>query len=186
MFAYAKFPKLVMLALALAAMLSGNVVALMLDLDHGMHEISITILPGEDVAYVVPMEFGDHLNVNLQVTGGGPADFYLTDATAYSVYKASILGKIHFDSFYYVAEYSDENASSISYSYSSLKESELVVLIDNSGYIQTGVAPTEPVSVEGTISLVKGFWTPVNLTIATTAIVAAVASVVFLVHRRRR
>lgn len=179
-------PTPLMLIIAIAVLLSGSVSAATVALDYGTQEVSITLQPGEDAAYVIPVKVGDRLKVDLQVIEGGQVDFYLTNLTAYNVYKASVAGNIHFYSFYYVVDYSNENSDFIRYTYDSFVDNELVVVIDNTGFTQDGAAPIGPVSITGTISVEENIWTPTNIAITVIVVIAIIAFMVGLKFRKRK
>jgi hypothetical protein len=179
-------PKYLILIIAIAVLLSGTASAATTALGYGTHEVTITLQLGEDAAYVIPVRVGDSLKVDLRVTEGGPVDFYLTNLTAYNVYKASVSGYLNFPSLYYVADYSDENSDFIRYTYDSFVDNELVVVIDNTGFTQNGAAPIGPVSITGTITVEKNVWTPTNIAITIIVIIAIIAFMVGLRYRKKK
>ncbi len=148
------------------------------ELDYGTHEISTTLQIGEDEAYVVHLKVGDRLEVNLEVVSGGPVDFYLTNLTAYMVYKASVGGSIHFSYLYYAADYSSKNVGSISYAYTALVADTLVVVIDNAAWTEGGAEPIGEVLMEGSIAVQKNVWTWQNIAIVALVIAVIVAFMV--------
>jgi len=179
-------PKIIFPIITLTVLLGGSACAAMSTLDYGTHEISITIQPGQEATFLIPLEVGDHLRVDLIVTDGGPVDFYLTNLTAYNVYRASVAGTLNFPSLYYVADYSRENGDFIHYSYDSYVANELVVLIDNTGNTQNGAAPLGPVSITGTIVVEQNVWTPVNITITLIVVVLIIAFMVGFWFRKKK
>jgi len=178
--------KSLLLIIAITVLLGGNASAAMTALGYGTQEISITLQPGEDAAYVIPVKVGDHLKVDLRVTNGGPVDFYLTNLTAYNVYQASVAGNIHFYSFYYVVDYSDENSDFIRYTFDSFVDNELVVVIDNTGFTEEGAAPIGSVSITGTITVEQNIWTPTNIAITVIVVIAIIVFMVGLRFRKKK
>ncbi|MCK5309523.1 MAG: hypothetical protein KAJ64_02655 [Thermoplasmata archaeon] len=152
---------------------SSSVLALTADLGYGNHPIDVTIQANQDVAYVIDLEVGDKLIVDLEVFDGGPVDFYLTNKTAYGVYQASVSGVLNYDSFYFVEEYSRTSTGRISYTYDSIVANELVVLVDNSGNL--GEPPIGPVTVSGTIEVQRNVWTWQNILITAVLIILIIA-----------
>ena len=152
---------------------SSSVLALTADLGYGNHPIDVTIQANQDVAYVIDLEVGDKLIVDLAVFDGGPVDFYLTNKTAYGVYQASVSGVLNYDSFYFVEEYSRTSTGRISYTYDSIVANELVVLVDNSGNL--GEPPIGPVTVSGTIEVQRNVWTWQNILITAVLIILIIA-----------
>jgi hypothetical protein len=125
-------------------------------------------------ASAVYLELGygiHHINSTLQASGG-PVDFYLTNVTAYMVYKASAGGDINFGYLYYLADYSAKNAGSINYELTAFVENTLVIVIDNSAWTEGGADPIGEVVVRGTIEAQSNVWTWQN--IAITALVIGV------------
>lgn len=175
-----------LLIIAVAVLLSGATSGATVALGYGTHEVAITLQSGEDAAYVIPVGAGDNLNVDLRVTDGGQVDFYLTNLTAYNVYKASVAGNIHFYSFYYLADYSDENSDFIRYTYDSFVDNEMVVVIDNTGFTADGAAPIGPVSITGTITVEKNIWTLTNIAITAIVVIAIIAFMVGLRYRKKK
>jgi hypothetical protein len=175
-----------LLIIAIAVLLSGAASAATVALGYGTQEISVTLQPGEDAAYVIPVKVGDRLKVDLRVADGGQVDFYLTNLTAYNIYKSSVAGNIHFYSFYYVVDYSDENSDFIRYTYDSFVDNELVVVIDNTGFTEGGAAPLGPVSITGTISAEQNIWTLTNIIITAIVIIAIIAFMVGLRYRKKK
>jgi hypothetical protein len=152
----------------IAALLAPSAAAVT-TLDYGIHQVSVTLQSGEEVAYLVNMNAGDHLTVNLRVTEGGHVDFYLTNLTAYNAYKSG-----HVDSLYFLGGQSRMDASLAQYSYDSLAANEYVILIDNTASTVGGASPTGPVTVEGTITVEKNIWTAQNIAI-TVAVIVGIA-----------
>lgn len=146
------------------------------NLGYGTHDIDITIQINQDFGYVIPIKVGDKLMVNLTVASGGPADFFLTNKTAYDVYHASIAGQVNFDSLFVVEDYSRKEAGGISYTYDSLVDNELVVLIDNTAYTVGGAEPAGPITIHGQITVQRNVWTLQNI-IMTIIIVVIIAAV---------
>jgi hypothetical protein len=175
-----------LLIIAIVVLLSGATSGAIIALDYGTHEISITLQPGEDAAYVIPVKMGDSLKVDLRVTDGGQVDFYLTNLTAYNVYKASVAGNIHFYSFYYVVDYSDENSDFTRYSYDSFVDNEMVVVIDNTDFIEGGAVPIGPASISGTITVEKNIWTLTNIIITVIVVIAIIAFMIGLKFRKKK
>ncbi|MDO9537058.1 MAG: hypothetical protein Q7J68_01925 [Thermoplasmata archaeon] len=172
--------KSILLALALASLLCLNTSAATVQLPYGTHQISITLQPNEDLAYLIPLELGDRLIVNLAVAEGGPVDFYLTNLTAYNLYKASVSGDLNFPSLYYLTGQTSENAIEVQYSYDSLVKNELVVLIDNSVYTENGAAPIGPVTVTGEITVERNVWTFQNIAITIAVVVIIILFMAYL------
>ena len=140
------------------------------ELGYGTEEVSITLQPNEEAAYAIPLKVGDVLEVELEVVSGGPVDFYLTNLTAYNLYRASITSGGGIDSLYYLADYSRNECGGIGYTYDSLVENELVVLLDNTAYLEGGAAPIGPVSIEGSIRVHQNVWTWQNIAVTTIVI----------------
>jgi hypothetical protein len=178
--------KSALLLIAVAVLLSGIAGAATTALGYGTQNISITLQPGEDAAYVILVKVGDRLKVDLRVAEGGQVDFYLTNLTAYNVYKASSAGNIHFYSFYYVVDYSDENSDFIRYTYDSFVDNEMVVVIDNTGFTENGAVPIGPVSITGTITVEQTIWTLTNIAITVIVVIAIIAFMVGLKFRKRK
>ena len=152
---------------------SSSVLALTSSLDYGDHQIDATIQINQDAAYVIPLEVGDKLIVDLEVFDGGPVDFYLTNKTAYEVYLASVSGSINFDSLYFIDDYSRTSIGRIAYTYNSLTANELVVLVDNTGNL--GEAPIGPVTISGSIEVQRNIWTWQNILMTAILIIMIIA-----------
>ena len=178
--------KIISLMITIATLISGTACAAITTLDYGTHEISVTLQLGEDTAYVIPVNVGDRLKVDLQVIAGGPVDFYLTNLTAYNVYKASVAGNIHFYSLYYVVDYSDEDSDFIRYTSNSFVDNELVVLIDNTGYTEDGAVPIGSVTITGSITVERNIWTPTNIVITVIVVIAIISFMVGLKFRKKK
>jgi len=146
------------------------------NLGYGTRTVDIAIQANQDAAYIIPLEVGDKLIVDLEVVDGGPVDFYLTNKTAYEVYLAGASGTINFNSLYYVDEYSRTSTGSMGYTYNSLIENELVVLVDNTGNV--GEAASGPVTVHGTIIVQKNVWTLQNIIITVILVILIIAFMV--------
>lgn len=186
MFAICNKTKVLISGIVLFTLLLNTSMASAADLGYGTQDILITVEQGQDAIYIVPMAFGDHLLVELRVTAGGVADFFLTNLTAYNVYRASIDGNIHLDSLYYLPEYSEVSTKFIQYNYGSLNENEMVVVIDNTGFTQPGAMPDGALSVEGTISVEHGIWTPVNIAVIVAVAISVIVIAVSLKLRQKR
>jgi len=172
--------------LMMLAIISITASAATYTLGYGTEIVEITLQSNQDAAYVVPLGVGDKLSVSLEVVDGGPVDFFLTNKTAYEVYKASISGSINFDSLYYVEDYSRKETGAISYTYDSLVANELVVLIDNTGYTVGGAEPIGPVDIEGKITVQKNVWTLQNIIITIVAIVIIIVVMVGIRYPKRK
>ena len=173
-------------ALALLTLISIPVVAETCNIGYGTEPVEIALQPNQEMAYVIPLEVGDRLIVELEVASGGPVDFFLTNNTAYVVYVASRTDGAGIDSLYYIEDYSRKEAGTISYTYNSLVANELVVLIDNTGYTVDGAEPTGPVSVEGSIIVQKNVWTPQNIFITIIVLIIIIAVMVGIRYPGRR
>lgn len=169
--------------IAIIILFSANAVAGTQELGHGTHEIDISVGPNEDAAYLIPMKAGERLTVDLQAEGA-PVDFYLTNRTAYDVYKASAWGQLDFHSFYYLDEYSRTGTGQISYTYDSLTENELVVLVDNTGHIGSDPAGTS--TVTGTIIVQGNAWTPENIILTGALAILLISFMVMLRLPKKR
>ena len=167
----------ILTVLAILAIISTTASATIYNLGYGTETIEITIQSNQDAAYIISLKVGDKLIVDLEVTDGGQIDFYLSNKTAYELYLAGAAGSINFDSLYYIEEYSRTTVGSIHYTYDSLVENELVVLVDNTGNV--GTAPVGPVTVEGTIIVQKNVWTLQNIIIT---LVLVIIIIVFMVN----
>jgi hypothetical protein len=172
-------------AVILAVLLASTATAIS-ELDYGTHEISVTLQPGEDAAYLIPMGAGDRLTISLEVAAGGRADFYLTNITAYNAYKASTSGNAYFPSLYYVAEGSQENVSRIRYSYDSYSANEYIILLDNTGFTEDGATPTGVITITGNIQVERNIWTLQNIVILAVVIIAIILFMALLRLPKRR
>jgi|GEM_PF-2576740 len=168
------------LAVIVLAVLLAPSVAALTELDYGTHDISVTLQSGQDAAYLVPMKAGDRLIVDLAVTSGGPADFYLTNITAYNVYAASVSGSLNFPSLYYLGGQSSENCQGIVYTYDSLIANDYVLLMDNTANTEAGAAPVGPVTITGTITVERNVWTLVNIIITILIIICIILFMLYL------
>ncbi len=169
----------VLTILVMLTIISTTASATIYNLGYGTETIEITIQSNQDAAYIVPLEVGDKLIVDLTVTDGGSVDFYLSNKTAYELYLAGAAGSIKFDSLYYVEEYSRISVGNIHYTYDSLVKNDLVVIVDNAGHV--GEVPVGPVTVEGTITIQKNVWTLQNILIT---IVLIILIIVFMLSFR--
>ncbi len=143
------------------------------ELDYGTHVISRTIQWRDDAAFVIHLDPGDRLVVDLQEENGIPVDFYLTNLTAYMVYQASINSQYNFPYLYNLGQYSKNGTTTISYERISFIKNTLVVLVDNTNYV--GVDTVGPVSIEGTISVHRNIWTLESILITSLVIGIIVA-----------
>ena len=175
----------ILLTLLMAVLLASSATAIT-ELDYGTHEISVTLQPGEDVAFIIPMKAGDHLVVSLDVANGSHVDFYLTNLTAYNAYQASISGSVFFPSLYYIVDCSLENADRIHYSYDSFAANEYVLLIDNTAHTESGATPTGPVTITGKVLIERNIWTLQNIIILVAIVVAIVLFMAFLRWPRKK
>jgi len=174
----------IMTILILLAIISTTASAVTYNLGYGTETIEITILTNQDAAYVVPLSAGDKLTVELEVVEGGSVDFYLSNKTAYELYLAGAAGTINFDSLYYVEEYSRTSVGNIHYTYDSLVNNNLVVIVDNTGYV--GGAPEGPVTVHGTIIVQKNVWTLQNILVTIFLIILIIAFMLSFRYPRKK
>lgn len=168
----------------LLGIISTTASAITYHLGYGTETIEITIPTNQDAAYVIPLRVGDKLTVDLEVVEGGSVDFYLSNETAYELYLAGVAGTIHFDSLYYVEEYSRTSVGNIHYTYDSLVKNNLVVIVDNAGYV--GGAPEGEVTVEGTIVVQKNVWTLQNIIITVVLIILIIIFMLSFRYPRKK
>lgn len=174
-FRYA-FPA-ILLIIIFAATAIGQTLPELTELDYGEHSVDIKLEPNEMAVYAAEMRFGDRLEVELQVTGGGNADFFLLDTyTAYQTYMSE-----QTDIYFLEYPYSQSNSQYIKYDYSVLHNDTLVIIVDNTAYTEGGASPTGTVYISGQISVIKSPWTLNNIIIL--AIVIVVIIVVFTKFR---
>ncbi len=153
------------------------------ELGYGTHDILIDLETNQDMVYYIQLSRGDKLTVDLTAEGY-PVDFYLTNRTAYEVYKASTTGNQNFDSFYFIQDYSRIEAGQISYTYDSLMDNEQAVLIDNTANI--GSAPSGIVHVQGTIIVSRNVWTPINILVTVILAILIIAFMASFRHPRKK
>jgi hypothetical protein len=146
------------------------------ELDYGTHEISRTIQWRDDAAFVIHLEPGDQLVVDLQEENGILVDFYLTNLTAYIAYQATINDQFKIPYLYNLGGYSKNNATTIGYERTSFIKNTLVVLVDNTNFV--GADSVGPVSIEGSISVHRNVWTLENILITSLVIGIIVAFMV--------
>ncbi len=170
--------------LILLAIISTTASAATYNLGYGSEVIRIEIPVNRDAAYIIPLGVGDKLIVNLEVIEGGPVDFYLSNKTAYEIYEASRSGYINFDSLYYIDDYSRTSTGSILYTYNSLIKNELVVIIDNTGYI--GEMPSDSVTVHGSIIVEKNIWTLQNILVTIVLIILIVVFMLIFKYPKKK
>jgi hypothetical protein len=176
----------VALALAWLIVFAGCASAEYAELGYGEHAVTSELGVNEDDAYVVHLRVGDRLSVDLEVTSGGLVDFFLTNVTAYMLYKASLSGEVHFNYLYYAADYSAKSVGSIGYDFTAFVEDTLVVVIDNTGWTEGGASPVGDVVVEGSIAVQKNVWTWQNIAITALVVGVIIAFMVGVKLPRRR
>jgi hypothetical protein len=146
------------------------------ELGYGTHDISKSIRMDDDAAYVIHMEPGDRLVVDLVEINGIQVDYYLTNITAYMAYQARLKHQVGPLYLYSLGRYSSNFTTTINYEYTTLIRNTMVVLIDNADHV--GVDSTSPVTVTGTISVHKNVWTLENILITALIIGIIVAFMV--------
>ncbi len=167
-------------AMTIAILLAPSAAALT-TLDYGENRITVTIESGEEAAYLMNVGAGDQLVVNLRVTEGGHVDFYLTNLTAYNLYKSGYL-----DSLYFLGGQSRQDSSLLQYSYDSAIGNDYVLLIDNTANTLGGANPEGPVTIEGSITIEKNIWTVQNIAITITVVAGIILFMVFLRWPKKR
>ena len=141
-------------------------------LRYGEHDIDILLGPNENAIYVVTMDFGDSLTVDLAVFGDGSVDFFLLNSyTAYQTYSSNQTEIMYLD-----YPYSQFWSSLIEYEYTSDMDDTLYIIIDNTAYTESGATPIGTVAVEGKITITKSPWIlqAILLTIALLIIIIVV------------
>ncbi|MFH0816154.1 MAG: hypothetical protein V1934_05005 [Methanobacteriota archaeon] len=126
-------------------------------LEEGATHISETIAAGDFRAYVVEMGRDDALKVRLSESSGARLDFFLTNYSAYLVYKSAIPG-VAWDFFHLGGEYSAKSVSGVDYTYNSLRADTMVLIVDNTNRTDEGADGVGAVEVSGTITLSANFW----------------------------
>ena len=164
--------------IVLFSVLSASTIANPVELGYGTHQVSETIPMNDDAAFVIHMEAGDSLEVDLREVNGKHVDFYLTNLTAYVAYRASLSGVIEFDYLYYLAQGTRKDAVEAGYHYTLFFDNTLVVMIDNSPWTDGGASPSGSVSIEGSIIVHKNVWTAQNIIITVLVISVIIAFMV--------
>ncbi len=147
-------------------------------LGYGDHDIDITLGMGEVSIFVIPLEMGDKINVNLEVGSGGAVDFFLMDN--YTMYIMSEEGGL-FDEdseLVFLEDGTKRDTYQISYQHTANFDDTLFLLIDNSGLTETGATPTGDVKVSGSIDVKESIWTLQNIVI--TLVIVAVIIIIFV------
>jgi hypothetical protein len=118
----------------------------------GVNQIDITIQAGGWVGYVVDAGRGDVIDVELAEAHDTRIDFYLTNYSAYLVYKDAPPG-VPLDFYYISGGYSGKAVPAIAYQYVAFRSEKLVIVIDNANKTEEGAESSGSVTVRGTVDV---------------------------------
>ena len=164
-----------------AGIASGQIVPDPTRLGYGSHEIEIDLGMNGIEAYIIPLNRGDRVTVDLTVIEGGEVDFYsMNNYSLYMMVKDDPdLSGGTFDLYFMEeGEYSRTSSLIISYEYTAIYDDTLIILVDNSNMVENGAAPTGDIVVSGSIDVKENVWTMENIVI--TFVILVVTIIIFV------
>ena len=163
---------------------SGQVIPDPTWLGPGNHDIDLDLGMGEIEAFIISIEKGDRVVVDLMVTEGSPADFYsLNNYSLYLMVKDDPDLSSGTNDLYFMeeGEYTRTSSLWISYEYTALYDDTIIILVDNSNMVENGASPTGDIVVSGTIDVKESVWTMENIII--TLVIIVVIIIIFIGFR---
>ncbi len=160
-----------------AGIASGQIVPDPTWLEYGDHDVNIDLGIGEMEAYIIPIERGDRVILDLTVAEGGPVDFYsMNNYSLYLTVKDDPGMSTAPADLYFMeeGEYSQTNSLWISYEYTAIYDDTLIILVDNSNMVENGAVPTGDVLVSGSIIVKENVWTMENIGILLVMVVVII------------
>ena len=160
-----------------AVIVSGQIIPDPTWLGYGNHDVDIDLGIGEIEAYIISIERGDRVVVDLTVVEGGAVDFYsMNNYSLYMMVKDDLdVSGGTFDLYFMEeGEYSRTSSLWISYEYTAIYDDTLIILVDNSNMVENGAVPTGDVVVSGSIDVKQSVWTMENIVITLVIVVAII------------
>jgi hypothetical protein len=177
--------KLITIVIAMLILFAQSAACAEISLEEGTHQISETIAAGDFRAYVVEMGRDDALKVRLSEPNGARFDAFLTNYSAYLIYKNAIPG-MAFDFYYLGGEFSAKAVSNVDYTYYSIRADKMVLIVDNTNRTDEGAPGSASIEVVGTITVSANFWGFGEMLVIGVVAVAMIAVVALAFRRRGR
>ena len=156
---------------------SGQIIPEPTRLGYGDHNVKFELGVNEIEAFIIPLNRGDHVVVDLTVVEGGEVDFYsMNNYSLYLTVKDDSDMSAGPGDLYFMEEgkYSHTNSFWITYEYTAIHDDTLIILVDNSNMVENGAVPTGYILISGSIDVKENIWTMENIVITLVVVVAII------------